>query len=162
MAEVKRTRSFHNFSTAKTVGIIFNASSQDSYIPSRQLIQELMAANIHVVAMGLVDKPESMTNFPHNKDIDYTVPSRLKWNGLPKDPALEDFLKKDMDILLEISLRDDFVVKYLVALSKAKFKINRFDDPELFDLRIHSKYGVSVPYYIDQVKQYLSLLKMAV
>jgi len=103
-----------------------------------------------------------MTNFPHNKDIDYTVPSRLKWNGLPKDPALEDFLKKDMDILLEISLRDDFVVKYLVALSKAKFKINRFDDPELFDLRIHSKYGVSVPYYIDQVKQYLSLLKMAV
>lgn len=162
MKELHRIRSFHNFNTAKSVGIIFNAATPDCYVPSRQFIQEIIASHIQVKAMGLVDKPEAITNFPHNKDIDYTVPNKLDWRGLPKDSGIEDFINSDFDILIDISLRDDFVVKYMVALSKAKFKINRFEDPNLFDLRIHTKYGVSTPYYIDQIKQYLSALKLAV
>jgi hypothetical protein len=47
----------------------------------------------------------------------------LNWLGLPKAGVADEFLKTEYDLLLNIALKQNLVLDYLTALSRARFKI---------------------------------------
>lgn len=69
------------------------------------------------------------TNVLSPKDID--------WLGFPKPGPADEFINTEFDLLLNIALEQNFVLDYITALSRAKFKIGWSPvESNFFDLNI--------------------------
>ena len=80
---------------------------------------------------------------------------------MPKNDYLNKFIDQEMDILIDLSRDDNFVVDYLTSLSKAKFKIGQFNDDQQnrFDFMLKAKKEISFESFIDQILHYSMILK---
>jgi hypothetical protein len=95
--------------------------------------------------------PAHETNSLSSKD--------LNWWGIPKPEFTNEFLNVSFDILFCLALNHNFQTDYMVALSKAKFKIgSSVTNNNLFDLNIKIEENQDAKYLAEQQLFYLSQL----
>ena len=157
----KRIKSTFNFDTAKTVGVILNASNQTSYENARSFVEYLKEKDIKVFALGFVESVEVLDFFTKHDDFQFFSRKNLNWYYKPRDPVVDEFLARELDIFIDLSITDYFPIQYVVALSKAKFKIGRVSPYKLqfFDFTINIDKKRELKYFIEQVKHYVKLIK---
>ncbi|MBN2683323.1 MAG: hypothetical protein JXR58_12505 [Bacteroidales bacterium] len=155
-----RKRGVYNFETAKTVGIILNANSQFTFETARDFVKYIQSFKIEVLSLGFVDSVEVLNFYSRQIGMDYFSKKNLNWYGKPKNPKVQEFIQKDFDILIDLSLNDYFPIQYITASSNAKFKIGRFkNESACYDLMIDISENKKLDFYIEQIKHYLSILK---
>ncbi len=83
----------------------------------------------------------------------------LNWWGIPKPEKIRDFVDTDFDLLLCIARDWNFYLEYLLALSKAKFKIGSSENEKNpFDLNIKIEENRDTMYLAKQQIFYLAQL----
>lgn len=122
----KRIPKLKSFSSMKSIGILYEATSDDNYELIKQLVKDLRAEQKEVLALGFVDQKE----LPHMRfsklGIDFFTRKSLSWNLRPNHPLVHNFIQTDFDVLISFHIEHVFPLKYLSAISHAKFKIARF------------------------------------
>ena len=87
------------------------------------------------------------------------TPKDLNWMGFPKPGLTEDFLKTEYDLLLNVSLDQNFVLLYLTAMSRSHFKIGWSPSGlNFFDLNIQINGNKDALYLARQQIYYLEQL----
>ena len=72
--------------------------------------------------------------------------------------VIDNFLREDYDILIDLSLKKFYPLTYLAVASPAKFKVGRCrNDISVYDLSIDNSKKQNLAYLIDKIDHYLNL-----
>jgi len=157
--KINRERGIFNFDTAKQCGIVFNATTQESYERAKSFIDFLITKNIIVIAIGFVDSKEVQEFYRETIHFKYFSRKNINWYGKPRNTNVDEFIANKFDILFDLSLSNDFPLEYISALSLAKFKVGRYtSDNADYDLMIDISKNPKPDYLIEQIKNYISIL----
>ncbi len=157
--KLKRERGVFNFDSAKTIGVIFNATHQENFEVARKFIKELSDKGLKVNSLGFVDNKELLDFYAQQSGLKFFSKNNLNWYNKPKNPVVEEFTNKSFDILIDLSIEDYFPIQYIVGLSTSKFKVGRFSDKySFYDFMIDIEKDKSFKFLIEQLKHYLNII----
>lgn len=160
--KTKRKLHVNNFDTAHTIAIIYNCTDKKNNQKIEQFAQTIADshADIQISLLGFcganTTKQLHKTDIFSNKTF---TKSDFTWYGAAKSATLEKFIKTPFDILIDLSLEQNFPLEYIVQLSHASFKIGRLHQPLLYDFMIDIKNEKNIDYLIQQISVYLPSLK---
>ena len=133
----KRKMCSCNLRKAKSIGVLFDATQPYGFEIIKDLVKEL-SAHAEVMVLGFVDSKQMIDHYLYRKGFEFFTRNHLNWYDKPQSEAVNDFINKEFDILLNLSLEICYPVKYIFALSKAKFKAGRYmEDETIADFMIN-------------------------
>ncbi len=160
--KLRRNQRMHNFDSARTIGIIFDATQLQNFTHVKEFLNALHDKNLEIYAMGFVDKKEIDDLLVIRKNFNFFSLNDLSWNYLPTAPFVNEFIDKKLDILIDLSTTSHFALHYVAALSKASFKIGMYvsdkEKQRIYDLMLDISKQPDVSYFIEQVQYYLNMI----
>ncbi len=121
----KRKKEVINLEEAKKVGIVFNATDEIVFELIKKFSKSLVSKGIEVYSIGFVDQDKLIDHYLYRKGFIFFTKKQINWYMKPVNEEIESFIRKEFDILIDLTLQENFPLKYIVALSKAKFKVGR-------------------------------------
>ena len=162
LRQVKRQKRIHNFTTARSAGILFSCRNEDEFEAVKEFKQFLESEAIETAVLGFVDDAEVPDHYLLRKGFQFFCQKDLKWSKVPGVLFVREFSQKRFDILFDLSLEDLFPVKYVLKLNPAAYKIGRLvESHKEYDLMIDIDKDTSIPYLIEQIRHYLSIIHTA-
>lgn len=155
----KRTKRVHNFESARSVGIICPAQSNEVFDLANDLTHFLAGKNIEVTLLVYCPVKEVPQAFLLRRNVNVFNIKEVNWYGKPMVPFAEHFMEKEFDILIDLSLAEHFPLRWVASLSRAKFKVgalNYLGCPN--DLIMNVGKNASLNFLIEQMKYYLNLI----
>ena len=158
--KVMRQRAVYNLETAKTIGLLYDATDEKEYHTICEFVKSLQNDNKTVKALGYLN----YNIIPHycipKLSFDYFIMKDISLFYIPNNTFIEDFLKNDFDLLIDLTTKDFFPIQYIAGMSKAKFKVGRdgVNHSNYFDFMLNVNESISLNEYISQICKYLTLL----
>lgn len=122
---------------AKSIGILFNATHQISFEIVKELVKNISSKENTVEVLGFVDSKQLIDHYLYRKGFEFFTRSQLNWYYKPESEGVEKFVNQPFDILMDLSLDEPFPIQYILAFSKAKFKVGKYTEGHKFlDLMI--------------------------
>jgi len=122
----KRQVNVCNINNAKTIGILFNATHQISFDIVKEMVKNIANKENKIEVLGYVDSKNLIDHYLYRKGFDFFTHKQLNWYYKPVDETVHSFIEKKFDILINLSLDEPYPIQYIVALSKAKFKVGKY------------------------------------
>ena len=156
----KRIKSVSNIDDAKSIGILYDATSEKQVKTVEPFVKYFFDLKKDVKALGFVNaKQLSYCHIP-KLQYDFFYLKDLNWYYKPQNYIIQNFVKKEYDILINLCDSSVIPIKYLVASSLAHFKIGIHEDGfEIYDLMISLKEDKSIERLIKEIKHYINLIK---
>ena len=155
----ERNKVFHNFKTARTVGIIFDATNHQNYETARAFAKFLTEKKIRIYGLGFADSKEVMSFYQYYTGFNFFTIKDSNWQGIPSNHNINDFINEPLDILIDLHLSENFPLEYINSMSKASFKIGAFNSKtNHYDFMIDISSNPTADFLCEQVKHYLSLI----
>ncbi len=159
-AKINRQRQIVNLSDAKSIGLLYNVLDEETYHIADAFAKKLKQDNKYVHVLGFIDLKYTQPFIIPTLATDFFIKKDINWYGKPNNQFVKDFIERDFDILINLSLNDNYTLQYISGLSKAKFKVGTSNKNNsefydfLFELPIHTKLSE----YIKQIEYYLTLI----
>ncbi len=161
MGRMHRSRFKGNLSSARTMGLVWDATNPEELTVLSQFHQKMAEKNIDVKILGYYpgkNLPDRLTairylNCLKKEDINFTY--------RPVTREAESFAGTVFDILIDINFKNLFPLRYISSLSKAGLKVGIFDkenDHSPFDLMIEFNKTADINTYLTQVIYYLEII----
>ncbi len=159
IAKVKRSPTFLNLKDAKSIAIVANIDTIEKYKTTSDFITWLKQQGKTIFVLALVKNEELKKFFETGTSILFFSKKNITWYGKPRNIKYKEFIDKQFDILIDISMAQIITMQYLVGLSKAKFKVGKFYDSHAYaDFMISLKPEDKLSFFIDQIKHYLTTI----
>ena len=148
---VKRSQGLPKAKAIKTVGVLWQPSQKEAFLYLKKHF------NKEQVIFKEFCVFEETTNLQAGANCLTTTD--LNWWGLPKPGITDDFTNINFDLLLNIALTQNFILNYITALSKAKFKVGCSpNESNYFDLNINIGEKYDAMYLVKQQIFYIAQL----
>jgi hypothetical protein len=150
------------FEEAKSIGILYDSTEEKDFDLVRKYVKEIRETHHkEVLALGYFDRKELPPMRFSKLGLDFFTQSDLNWLFKPVANVVRNFMNREFDILIDLHTGDNIPFRYIVAGSKARFKIGQYDKSYayLYDFMLSGSERLSFPQYIEQVKHYLNALK---
>ena len=155
----KRLKEVSNLEKAKSIGILYNATNQEQIIKIEPFVKYFFELRKDVKALGYVNKKRLDNCHIPKLNYDFFYQKDLNWYYKPQNYIIDNFIKKEYDILINLSDSSCIPIKYLVASSVARFKIGRFEEGyEIYDLMIKLENEKGKERLMEEIKHYLNLI----
>ncbi|MFL5762794.1 MAG: DUF6913 domain-containing protein [Bacteroidia bacterium] len=160
MAPRERKPNRFSFEQIKTVGIIFDATNTDDYEIVKRYVVYLREHLKKVKVLGFFSTKEIPALTYSKLEYDFFSLKELSWLGKPNSTIIRNFIDEEYDLLIDLNIQDHFALKYIAALSKAKFKVGKFDEEgfDIHDLMIDSDNTKTIKYFLRQIDTYITML----
>lgn len=155
----KRNKSVCNLDDARSVGILYDATLEKDVERIKPFVDYFFDLKKEVKALGFVnDKQLSFCHIP-KLQYDFFYLKDLNWYYKPQNYIINNFIKKEYDILINLCDSTCIPIKYLVASSIARFKIGRFEEGyDIYDLMIELNDDKSLEKLMIEIKHYINLI----
>lgn len=155
----KRTKSVCNLDDAKSIGILYDATSEKQIKMIEPFVKYFFDLKKDVKALGYVNSKQlSYCHIP-KLQYDFFYQKDLNWYYKPQNYIINNFIKKEYDILINLCDSSVIPVKYLVASSLAHFKIGIHEEGyEIYDLMMSLKKDKTIEKLINEIKHYINLI----
>jgi hypothetical protein len=148
---VPKGKSKVNLKNARSIGILFDATSIDERNRLLKYAEQLKKQGKKVHLLAYVDELmelESLSFPAYNT-------KGLRWDGIPKAENVLEFIDQSFDLLFHISSTTSPHEAYITALSKAQLRVGPHTDcTDCYDLMI----GLSAKAGMDQFIRQMELL----
>ncbi len=146
--------------TAKTIGIISFLDSEEKYNTVLELKKTLEKENKQVIALGFIADKNASDFYFSQSHIDIFTKKNMNIFGIPKGVYVRNFITKDFDFLIDISVKNLIPLKYVAGMTKAKIKVGKYRKEMLYvyDFMINEPKGMQYSDFIKSIMKYLSLL----
>ena len=143
-----------DFAKSKTVGIIFDTNENQKAILS--FAERLKNQGKIVYLLGFVDKKIKNGNFPFK----FFSKNDLNFFLIPAGKEVEQFTDRELDILINLSLKKVAALDYIAAFSKAKFRVGPvISQTHSYDLMIDTSKNNTMDNFIKALT--INLKKMS-
>ena len=151
LARVQRVPHVPRLEDVKKVGVIWQPSQKEAL----NYLRDFFNKN-HIIFRTYCVFDELSNPLEANNAL--TV-NDLNWWGIPKPETTQDFMSVHFDLLLNIALKQNFVLDYITALTPAKFKVGTSNhEINYFDLNINIGENQDTMFLVKQQIFYLSQL----
>ncbi len=149
-----------NLKDAKRIGILYTLDDVPDYERVSEFVSKLQGDHKEVKALGFVKNKNLVQRFLPKLSYDFFSKRDLTWFYKPIHNQVRDFIEKEFDILIDLSLQDNFPLKYISGLSKALFRVGKYSEKntEYYDLMIDLKPTMTSEDYLGHVQHYLTVI----
>jgi len=155
----KRRKEICNLESAKSIGILYDASSEEQINLVRPFVSFFFDLKKDVKALGFVNAKELSYCHVPKLQYDFFYKKDLNWYYKPQNYIIDNFIKKEHDILINLTDSSVIPIKYLVASSLAHFKIGIYEENyQIYDLMISLTDDRSQQKLMDEIKHYINLI----
>ena len=158
--EMRRKHQAFNLESAKRITILFDATEPEDIKLVKTFVGRLSNGKELVSALGFVDQNDKSFEHMSSLHFDFFSNEELNWFGKPQGMVIDNFLKEDFDILIDLTLTKFYPLTYLAVASPSKFKVGRTrSDVDVFDLTIDPTKDQDLAVLIEQITHYLNRIK---
>jgi hypothetical protein len=123
---ISRLRTDPDIHRAGTIGILYDATDRESFEFVREFYRDLKESRKCPVSLGYIDFKETLSFHPLARpEADYFFKSQVNWLQKPNCPMVDNFIDEPFDILINLTLQDNYSLDHIAAVSKAGLKIGR-------------------------------------
>lgn len=160
IAATQRKRLLSNLASASNIGLLINATNPDDIETVKKYVNRLRQLKKNVKVLGFINLKELPQLNYLKPDYEFFYKKDLNWHLKPVALSTQEFINQEFDILIDLNIINALPLKYVAALSKAKFKVGKYDEKykELYDLMIDNASNPSLEYLIKQIDIYLNML----
>lgn len=145
-----------NFQAAKTAGVLFNVTDDADFNTIKHFLNFLIDKDIQVVTLGFVDDKEIPEAYLMRKGFNFFCQEDLSWYYIPKNANVDNFVKPQLDLFVDLSLQKKMPTTYVANLSNSSFKVGaKGVNEEAYDLMFDIEKERSIAYLIDQITHYV-------
>ena len=156
----KRIKSVCNLEDAKSIGILYEATSQEQILEIKPLVKYFFGLRKDVKAFGYVNSKKYDECHIPKLQYDFFNLKDLNWYYKPQNDYIKNFVQQEYDILINLSNSDCIPIKYLVASSIANFKVGKHEEGyDIYDLMIKlDKKEDSMRKLMSEIARYLNII----
>ena len=156
--KVKRNIKATNLNSSKTVAIIFKVEGNDNLSVLKEFLNYLVEKKNLIETIGFGYNRLIPLGYLKDSRLSILTPQNTNLFFFPKNEITETFINKEFDLLIDLSNGSNTTLKYILAASKAKFKVGKYTlHNNFYDLMIDtSKNDDNFAFYIDQIKHFLT------
>ena len=155
----QRETRVHNFETAKSAVILFDANKKNAFKIVWEFRGFLMDNKINCTVYGCTSQKQIPEDMLFWKDLHMITRKNLNWFMQPGGESVELYQQEDPDMLLDFTTDQRIELQFLVQLSPARFKIGCYtDEKNDYDLMIKLSEQNDMSYLSEQIKHYVSIL----
>ncbi len=148
-----------NFENVKTVGILFDTTNAEDYELIKRYVTYLREYTKKVKVIGFYSTKHIPALTYSKLEYDFFSAKELNWFGKPSSHIIDNFIDEEYDLLVDLNIHDHFPLRYIAALSKAKFKVGKFkEDETIYDMMIECDDTKTVKYFLRQIDTYIGML----
>jgi len=156
---LKRNKFVHNLLTARKIAIVGLVNNNKDFDEINSLQKILTEKNMQVEILLYYPGKEIPQQLLLRKGINIFNRNEVNWYGKPLIPFVEQFCRVEYDILIDLSLVEQFPIRWISSLSRSKFKVGSHSyvgNP--YDLIINVDNKKEIPYLSEQIIHYLNIL----
>ncbi len=159
--KVKHKREVVGFDEAKKIGLLYDATDQYNFDIVKQYVKVVRSQQKEILALGYVDKKQLPQNQFAQYGLDFFTRKNLNWQMIPNNPIVTNFIQEKFDILVNLTNNKCFPLRYIAAVSHARFRVGRFDKKNVscYDMMIQIKGEPGIKVLIEEVENYLRQIK---
>ncbi len=162
--EVTENKNGHetvNFDAAKNIGLLYDATEPGNFEIVKEYVKDIRSRQKEVLALGYVNKKVLPMNQFAQLGLDFFTRKNLNWQLFPVSKEVSNFIKEPFDIVLNLSDNNIFPLRYIAAVSKARFRVGRFDISSVpcYDMMIEAKPETELKQFIKQAEDFLRKIK---
>ena len=155
----KRTKEVCNLDNAQSIGILYDATSEEQIKMVKPFVSYFFDLKKDVKALGYVNSKQLSFHHTPKLQYDFFYQKDLNWYYKPQNYIIDNFVKKEYDILINLCDSSIIPIKYLVASSIAHFKIGIHEENyEIYDLMISLKDDKSMEKLMHEIRHYINLI----
>jgi hypothetical protein len=151
-----------NLGLARKVAIVYVVEDEATHNHVRNYVkrvkEELGISTI--MALGYSDQ-KVMPHFLHSKlNFEAICQKDLNWYRIPQGNTVQNFMAEEYEIIIDLTMEDRLPTQYILAKSRARFKVGRWSDSnkKILDMMIDMAGSKSLPQLIQQVHHYLLMV----
>lgn len=149
----------HNFTTARSAAVLFDASEPDCFPVIKDFRKFLEKQDIKCKVFGYVPQKEIPDEMLFWKNYTFITRKDLTWYLMPRGEGADLFYSQDIDLLIDFTRDVPLELQFLVRLSGARFKVGCFTEEENdYDLMINLTGKCDIGYFAEQVRHYITML----
>ena len=157
-----RTPVPRNLGLARKVGIVYVVEDETAHNHVRNYVkrlkEELGISNI--MALGYTDE-RALPHYLHAKlNFDHICQKDLNWYRIPQGNTVKNFMAEEYEVLIDLTMQDRLPVQYILAGSRARFKVGRLSESNkrILDMMIDMAGSQSLPQLIQQAHHYMLMV----
>jgi len=161
LQKVKQKREVVGFDEAKKIGLLYDATDNYNFDIVKQYVKTIRGQQKDILALGYVDRKQLPQNQFAQYGLDFFTRKNLNWQMIPNNPIVTNFINEKFDILVNLTSNKCFPLRYISAVSHARFRVGRFDRKNVFcyDMMINVKGEPGIKNVIEEVENYLRQIK---
>ena len=161
LSHVRQAHGMVNLPEAKSIGILYTLEDIPDYDKISEFVTQLKQQHKEVKALGFVKRKNLIQRFLPKLSFDFFTKKDITWFYKPIHNTVRDFMDKEFDLLIDLSLADYFPLKYIAGLSRSICRVGKFseDNASFYDLMIDAKLPMTFDEYLFQIKHYLTIIK---
>ncbi len=157
LAAPRRTRRVHTLETARTVGLLFDATAEKVRKEVLDYARILEKKGKKVQLLGYFDTKQPPMPAP---DFAFFFKKETTWTGQPKSEKAAQFAQEKLDLLLALNPDDLPPLTWLAAQSAAAMKIGfATQQPHDLDVQLETPPEKGIRYFAEQLELYLGKIK---
>lgn len=158
LAAPQRIRRAHTLETARTIGLLFDATADKVRSEVLDYARILEKKGKKVQLLGYFDTPQPPTPAP---DFAFFFKKEMTWVGQPKSEKATQFVKEKFDLLLALNPQNLPALTWLAAQSLASMKIGfASEQPHDLDVQLETPPEKGIRYFAEQLELYLGKIKV--
>jgi len=132
--KVDRRKTYNNLESAQTVGILFDATSDQDIEAVRKFASSLDKAGKRIDALGMLRTKAELSSHTDRVGVNFFAAEECSLLCYPKSVMALQFISQKFDILLNLCPESSITTDYIVSMSRASFKVSsQLDDEEYAD-----------------------------
>ncbi|MCK9219112.1 MAG: hypothetical protein PHF97_05765 [Bacteroidales bacterium] len=149
-----------NLQDAQRIGILYTLDEVPDYERVSEFVSQLQHDKKEVKALGFVKKKVLVHRFLPKLSYDFFSKRDLTWFYKPIHNQVKDFIEKEFDLLIDLSSRDNFPLKYIAGLSNALCRVGKFseENADYYDFMIDMKPAMTTDDFLGQIRHYLTII----
>ena len=155
-----------NLAHCVKVGIVYLAVDEKAHTDVRNYVKKMKdELGLHrIQCIGYADVKELPFYLHAKLNFDAFCLKDLNWYRIPGGNTVNNFIAEEHDVLIDLTLEDYLPIQYIVAKSRARFKVGCFTDSNkrFLDMMIDTAGANSLPQLIANVDRYLLMINAKV
>lgn len=161
VSRTSRKMEYRNFMEVRSIGVVWNASIHEEFQALARFHQKMQERSIDVKILGFYNGKHLPDQYTAIRYLTCIRKSETNIFYIPESTEIHEFTDRKFDVLIDINYEKIFQLQYITRMSKASLKVGLYDSEQNnpFDMMMEIKKPVKADEYLNQVIQYLEMIK---